>query len=70
MKKVFALCLAVVMVLSLVACGGSAKKADSKKWIIASDVFMLNTDVPSTSLGIRSGVNCILVPMHSVHLSP
>ena len=39
MKKLFALCLALVMVLSLAACGGS--KADStsggKKWIIASD---------------------------------
>ena len=51
MKKFTALCLAMVMVLSLAACGGSAKPADEapaaaateapaasgKKWVIASD---------------------------------
>ena len=38
MKRVFALCMAILMVLSLAACGSkSAPAADSKKWIFDSD---------------------------------
>ena len=55
MKKLFALCLAVLMVLSLAACGGSKTAADGKKWIIASDTVFKPfeyTDASGNFVGI------------------
>ena len=56
MKKFFALCLAVVMVLSLAACGSkSDASADGKKWIIASDTVFKPfeyTDASGNFVGI------------------
>ena len=61
MKKFFTLCLAIVMVLSLVACGGSkSAPADSgKKWIIASDTIFKPfeyTDASGNFVGIDVGI--------------
>ena len=56
MKKLFALCLAALMVLSLAACGSkSAPAADGKKWIIASDTVFKPfeyTDASGNFVGI------------------
>ena len=61
MKKFFTLCLAIVMVLSLVACGGSkSAPADSgKKRIIASDTVFKPfeyTDASGNFVGIDVGI--------------
>ena len=64
MKKLFALCLAIVMVLSLAACGGSAEPAatqapaadaSAKKWVIATDTVFKPfeyTDASGNFVGI------------------